>query len=171
MSGIATGTCTCLPVKHVRLHMLPFPLPDQVRMCQPCCGNVPVFQTFRMRPCCSHPQAVHTARRLALEWQAYVVRSGSLRRVFVSVKGYYFQTEVMGQSVTWLVPHALSQVGPTAERCSKRIGNRGGGGWGFASVGKMVTASAWLVPHALSRVGWARVSGCVARGCGVAGVG
>ncbi|GLC41828.1 hypothetical protein PLESTM_001249900 [Pleodorina starrii] len=58
------------------------------------------------------PKAVHTSRRLALEWQAYVVRSGSLRRMFVSVKGYYFQAEVLGQSVTWLVPHALSQVLP-----------------------------------------------------------
>ncbi|KAG2488833.1 hypothetical protein HYH03_012632 [Edaphochlamys debaryana] len=57
-------------------------------------------------------KAVHTARRLALEWQAYVVRSNSLRRVFVSVKGYYFQASVLGQSVTWLVPHALSQVLP-----------------------------------------------------------
>ncbi|KXZ46900.1 hypothetical protein GPECTOR_39g394 [Gonium pectorale] len=56
--------------------------------------------------------AVHTARRLALEWQAYIVRSGALRRVFVSVKGYYFQAELLGQSVTWLVPHALSQVLP-----------------------------------------------------------
>lgn len=53
---------------------------------------------------------VHTARRLALEWQAYVVRSSALRRVFVSVKGYYFQAELLGQSVTWLVPHQLSQV-------------------------------------------------------------
>ncbi|GLI67532.1 hypothetical protein VaNZ11_011746, partial [Volvox africanus] len=59
------------------------------------------------------PKVVHTSRRLALEWQAYVVRSGALRRVFVSVKGYYFQAEVLGQSVTWLVPHALSQVLPT----------------------------------------------------------
>ncbi|GFR53151.1 hypothetical protein Agub_g15871, partial [Astrephomene gubernaculifera] len=57
-------------------------------------------------------KAVHTARRLALEWQAYIVRSGALRRVFVSVKGYYFQAEVLGQSVTWLTPHALSQVLP-----------------------------------------------------------
>ena len=30
---------------------------------------------------------VHTARRLALEWQAWVVRAHALRKVFVSVKG------------------------------------------------------------------------------------
>ncbi|KAG2433092.1 hypothetical protein HYH02_012795 [Chlamydomonas schloesseri] len=57
-------------------------------------------------------RAVQLSRRLALEWQAYVVRSGALRRVFVSVKGYYFQAEILGQAVTWLVPHALSQVLP-----------------------------------------------------------
>lgn len=31
------------------------------------------------------------SRRLALEWQAFVVRSHSLRKVFVSVKGFFFQ--------------------------------------------------------------------------------
>lgn len=42
--------------------------------------------------------------------QAWVVRTSALRRMFVSVKGFYFQAEVVGQPVTWLVPHALSQV-------------------------------------------------------------
>jgi pescadillo protein len=55
---------------------------------------------------------VETARRLATEWAAYVAKSGALRRVFVSVKGYYYQAEVMGQTVTWLQPHALQQVLP-----------------------------------------------------------
>lgn len=41
-----------------------------------------------------------------------MVRTSSLRRVFVSVKGYYFQAEVQGQIVTWLVPHPLAQVLP-----------------------------------------------------------
>lgn len=41
-----------------------------------------------------------------------MVRTSSLRRVFVSVKGYYFQAEVQGQLVTWLVPHPLAQVLP-----------------------------------------------------------
>lgn len=39
-----------------------------------------------------------------------MVRTNALRRTFVSVKGFYFQAEVVGQPVTWLVPHALSQV-------------------------------------------------------------
>ena len=54
---------------------------------------------------------VQASRRLALEWQAWVVRTAALRKAFVSVKGFYFQAECAGQPVTWLVPHALSQVG------------------------------------------------------------
>jgi len=64
------------------------------------------------------PRAVvETARRLATEWAAYCARSGALRRVFVSVKGYYYQAEVMGQVVTWLQPHALQQVLPDDVDC------------------------------------------------------
>ena len=55
-------------------------------------------------------RCAQTARRLALEWQAWLVRTHALRRVFVSVKGFYLQADVLGQPVTWLVPHALSQV-------------------------------------------------------------
>lgn len=58
------------------------------------------------------PKLVLRARQLALEWQAYVVRSHALRKVFVSVKGYYYQADVQGQAVTWLVPHATGQVLP-----------------------------------------------------------
>lgn len=57
-------------------------------------------------------ERIHAARRLSLEWQAYVTRTNSLRKVFVSVKGTYFQAEVYGQTITWLVPHALSQEIP-----------------------------------------------------------
>eukprot|EP00850_Spirogloea_muscicola_P021137 SM000238S08038 [mRNA] locus=s238:669:5101:+ [translate_table: standard] len=51
--------------------------------------------------------------RLALEWQAYITRTHSLRKVFVSVKGIYYQADVIGQKVTWLVPHAMSQILPS----------------------------------------------------------
>lgn len=58
------------------------------------------------------PKLVLRARELALEWQAYVVRTHALRKVFVSVKGYYYQADVQGQAITWLVPHATGQVLP-----------------------------------------------------------
>lgn len=55
-------------------------------------------------------KAVQTARSLTLEWQSYIVRTHALRKVFVSVKGFYYQVEVLGQQITWLVPHQLAQV-------------------------------------------------------------
>ncbi|PKI79165.1 hypothetical protein CRG98_000457 [Punica granatum] len=53
---------------------------------------------------------VHDCRRLSHEWQAYISRTHKLRKVFVSVKGIYYQAEVEGQKITWLTPHALQQV-------------------------------------------------------------
>jgi len=35
------------------------------------------------------------------EFQLYVIRAQALRKVFASIKGYYFQAEIMGQTVTW----------------------------------------------------------------------
>lgn len=58
------------------------------------------------------PERVQLARRLALEWQAYIVASHTLRKSFVSVKGFYYQADIKGQTVTWMVPHQVSQVLP-----------------------------------------------------------
>lgn len=41
---------------------------------------------------------VQLSRRLAMEWQAFVVRSNALRKVFVSVKGFYYQVRTASQS-------------------------------------------------------------------------
>lgn len=51
-------------------------------------------------------------KRLCREWELYCVRARALRRVFVSVKGTYFQAEVAGERVTWLVPHKFAQTLP-----------------------------------------------------------
>jgi pescadillo protein len=55
-------------------------------------------------------QRIHNCRRLSHEWQAYISRTHSLRKTFISVKGIYYQAEVQGQKITWLTPHALQQV-------------------------------------------------------------
>ncbi len=52
--------------------------------------------------------------RLAREWQYFVSKSRSLRKVFVSVKGIYYQAEIMGETINWLVPHAFTQHIPPA---------------------------------------------------------
>ncbi|ODM99286.1 Pescadillo [Orchesella cincta] len=44
-------------------------------------------------------------RRLTVEFLHYVIEARALRKVFVSIKGYYYQAEIKGQTVTWIVPH------------------------------------------------------------------
>ncbi|KAG0139557.1 hypothetical protein CROQUDRAFT_54535 [Cronartium quercuum f. sp. fusiforme G11] len=59
------------------------------------------------------PKVIANCARLAAEWQIYVMRTKSLRKVFLSIKGIYYQAEVEGQHVTWLVPYAFTQRVPT----------------------------------------------------------
>ncbi|KZS93117.1 hypothetical protein SISNIDRAFT_441742 [Sistotremastrum niveocremeum HHB9708] len=59
------------------------------------------------------PTLISNCARLAAEWQLYVMRSQSLRKVFLSIKGVYYQAEVMDQTVTWLVPYMFTQTIPT----------------------------------------------------------
>lgn len=56
--------------------------------------------------------AVNEATRLYQEFQLYVIRAQALQKVFVTIKGYYFQAEIMGTPVTWLAPHQFAQTLP-----------------------------------------------------------
>lgn len=53
------------------------------------------------------------ADRLCHQWMAYVAREKLLRKVFVSIKGVYYQAIVRGQEVRWLVPFKFPQNIPT----------------------------------------------------------
>jgi len=44
--------------------------------------------------------------RFKSEWMALVANTNSLRKVFVSIKGIYYQAEILGSPVTWLAPHS-----------------------------------------------------------------
>jgi len=57
-------------------------------------------------------ELVTRARALALEFQAFITKTNALRKVFISVKGIYYQATVHGQEITWLTPHALAQTLP-----------------------------------------------------------
>uniref|UniRef100_A0A8C7LXL8 Pescadillo homolog n=1 Tax=Oncorhynchus mykiss TaxID=8022 RepID=A0A8C7LXL8_ONCMY len=58
-------------------------------------------------------QTITLCRRLTVEWMNYVVTSRSLRKVFISIKGIYYQAEVLGQLITWLVPYQFAHDHPT----------------------------------------------------------
>ncbi|KAI0651761.1 Pescadillo N-terminus-domain-containing protein [Trametes meyenii] len=59
------------------------------------------------------PSLIENCARLAAEWQLYVMHTHALRKVFLSIKGVYYQAEVFDQTVTWLVPYQFTQTIPT----------------------------------------------------------
>ncbi|XP_075915895.1 pescadillo homolog [Petromyzon marinus] len=73
-----------------------------------CC----LFSSFPRSGRC-HVDSVQLCRRLSLEFHGYVVQARALRKVFLSIKGIYFQAEVQGQTVTWVMPYPYSHNHPT----------------------------------------------------------
>lgn len=71
-----------------------------------------LFSTFARTGKC-HVQTIQLCRRLTVEWMNYVIASRCLKKVFLSIKGIYYQAEVMGQLITWLVPYQFSHDHPT----------------------------------------------------------
>ncbi|TFL06639.1 Pescadillo N-terminus-domain-containing protein [Pterulicium gracile] len=59
------------------------------------------------------PSLVENCARLAAEWQLYIMHTKSLRKTFLSIKGVYYQAEVLDQVVTWLVPYQFTQSIPS----------------------------------------------------------
>ncbi|KAL7620215.1 mRNA-binding ribosome synthesis protein nop7 [Parahypoxylon ruwenzoriense] len=47
--------------------------------------------------------------RLCLEFQHYIIVSQSLRKSFLSIKGIYYQANIQGEDVLWLVPYKFNQ--------------------------------------------------------------
>uniref|UniRef100_W5K0Y2 Pescadillo homolog n=1 Tax=Astyanax mexicanus TaxID=7994 RepID=W5K0Y2_ASTMX len=71
-----------------------------------------LFSTFARTGKC-HVQTIQLCRRLSVEWMNYIVTSRSLKKVFLSIKGIYYQAEVLGQTITWLVPYQFAHDHPT----------------------------------------------------------
>lgn len=53
------------------------------------------------------------AEKLCNQWLAYVAKERLIKKVFVSIKGVYYQANVMGQEVRWLVPYKFPTNIPT----------------------------------------------------------
>ena len=51
-------------------------------------------------------------KRLTTEFMHYIIEAKALRKVFCSIKGYYFQAEIKGQCVTWVIPHSFGFAQP-----------------------------------------------------------
>ena len=57
-------------------------------------------------------EKTRSCQELVKQWSYYIARSKLLSKVFVSVKGFYCQSVIMGETVTWLQPHQFTQVVP-----------------------------------------------------------
>lgn len=55
------------------------------------------------------PALIENCTRLSAEWQLYLMHTKSLQKVFLSIKGVYYQAEAMDQTLTWLVPYQFTQ--------------------------------------------------------------
>mmetsp|Transcript_15465 Transcript_15465/g.22685 ORF Transcript_15465/g.22685 Transcript_15465/m.22685 type:complete len:565 (-) Transcript_15465:135-1829(-) len=58
------------------------------------------------------PHRIRNCERLAKEFQNYVAITGSLEKVFVSVKGIYYSAKIGGEKAVWVEPHRFTQELP-----------------------------------------------------------
>lgn len=77
---------------------------EAIRDLDDCLSMLFMYARFASNPMMDH-ELVSASRRLTVEFMHYIIDSRSLRRAFISVKGYYLQSEIMGQAVTWIMPH------------------------------------------------------------------
>ncbi|KAF6039615.1 PES1 [Bugula neritina] len=85
---------------------------DAVRDLDDCLCLVFLFATLPRQQSAKF-QTIQKCRRLSVEFLHYLIAAKALRKVFVSIKGIYYQAEIMGQTVTWVVPHARGFQKPT----------------------------------------------------------
>ncbi|XP_049867456.1 pescadillo homolog [Pectinophora gossypiella] len=80
---------------------------DALRDLDDCLTLCFLFSTFPSLNRVPRDQSM-MCRRLTVEFMHAVIAAKALRKVFVSVKGYYYQAELEGQTITWIVPHHFS---------------------------------------------------------------
>lgn len=77
---------------------------DAIKDLDDCLTLLFLFSTFPSLKFVPREQSA-LCRRLTIEFLHAMIASKSLRKVFISIKGYYFQADIKGQKVTWIVPH------------------------------------------------------------------
>lgn len=55
------------------------------------------------------PKIIAKCQRLTMEFEHYLIRTNSLRKSFLSIKGIYYQATIQGQDILWLVPYKFVQ--------------------------------------------------------------
>lgn len=55
------------------------------------------------------PKIIAKCQRLTMEFEHYLIRTHSLRKSFLSIKGIYYQATIQGQDILWLIPYKFVQ--------------------------------------------------------------
>ncbi|XP_059615877.1 pescadillo homolog [Phlebotomus argentipes] len=77
---------------------------DAVKDLDDCLTLLFLFSTFPSLKFVPRSQS-SLCRRLTVEFMHAIIAAKALRKVFISIKGYYFQASIKGQMVTWIIPH------------------------------------------------------------------
>lgn len=80
---------------------------DALRDLDDCLTLCFLFSTFPSLNHIPRDQSL-LCRRLTVEFLHAIIAAKALHKVFVSIKGYYYQAEIKGQIITWIVPHHFS---------------------------------------------------------------
>ena len=59
------------------------------------------------------PGIINKCRILAVQFMHYVIAAKCLKKIFVSIKGFYIQVEIDGNEITWIMPHQFTTPPPT----------------------------------------------------------
>jgi len=86
---------------------------DAIRDLEDCLCLAFLYGTFP-KTARTPKEMVELCRRLVVEFMHYVIESRGLRKVFCSIKGYYFQADIKGQLITWIMPHKFAHQNHTS---------------------------------------------------------
>lgn len=70
-------------------------------------SSLPSHRVFKIPPA-----RLAACWKLKVEFNTFIVKNRLLRKVFLSIKGIYYQAEIMGQKVLWLDPYNFAQTLP-----------------------------------------------------------
>ena len=59
------------------------------------------------------PGIINKCRILIVEFLHYIIAARCLKKVFVSIKGYYVQVEIDGHDITFIIPHQFTTLPPS----------------------------------------------------------
>ncbi|POS83301.1 hypothetical protein EPUL_005068 [Erysiphe pulchra] len=81
---------------------------DALRDLDDCLSMLFLFANLPSTPAVP-AKIIAKCERLCLEFEHYLIVSKSLRKSFLSIKGIYYQANIHGEDILWLVPYRFNQ--------------------------------------------------------------